>query len=215
MKKINLVLVAAILIAGFYGLVNIVLENDIAVSAQRIEKQSYSPYISATGTVTKLDGKTYVTALIGETNISEISVGNRAQITGNGFKGSFDAGVSKIGKNAKKVTVGTSKIVAVEVVLEVYNADESLKQGFTAKAKIFTEDESVITVVPYVSVMQDEKGEYVYVYNNGQAEKTYVKTGRELENGFELISGLSENATVITSPKLLNSDSVSVSVAVE
>lgn len=156
-----------------------------------------------------------VTALVGEANIGKISLGQKAGITGNGFSGEFSATVTKIGETAKKVTVGTAKIVAVEVGLSIDNPNDQLKSGFTAKVKIYTDDESQIIVVPYTAVMQDEIGEYVYLYNNGKAVRTLVKTGRELSDGYEIISGVKSGDKVILTPQKIKRDNCSVVIGKE
>ena len=64
--------------------------------------------------------------------------------------------------------------------------------------------------MPYSAVLQDESGEYVYVYYDGRALKRNVKTGRELENGYEIVSGIDASSIVITSPLEVSGDSAAV-----
>jgi len=157
------------------------------------------------------DGGMKVTVLVGESNISDIKKGQKAIITGNGFKDrSYNAVVTTIGSSAKKVTSGSTKIVVVEVGLAIENPDEALKSGFTAKVKIFTDEETEITVLPYSAVLQDDAGEYVYIYKQGKAVRADVKTGRELENGYEVLSGIKAGDKVITSPSAIKKSGTSV-----
>ncbi|MEE1280248.1 MAG: efflux RND transporter periplasmic adaptor subunit [Oscillospiraceae bacterium] len=166
-------------------------------------------------TVVKLEsgGSMQVTAMVGESNIADIKLGQKAEITGSGFKGkTYQATVIKIGETAKKVSVGNVKTVAVEVCLSVDNPDDALKSGFTAKVKIFTEDKSPILVVPYSAVLQQDEGEYVYLYNGEKAVKTSVKTGRELSDGYEIIEGLWQGDVVITSAQKIKKNNCAVNV---
>ncbi len=148
------------------------------------------------------DGAMQVLSMVSESNISDIRVGQKAEITGVGFKGkSYSATVCKIGDTAKKVTLGTTKVVAVEVFLSIDEPDSILKEGYSAKAKIFTNDETQLSVVPYSAVLQDDKGEYVYKIMDKKAVLTRIKTGKELSSGYEILSGLSQNDTVILNPQ--------------
>ena len=67
-------------------------------------------------------------------------------------------------------------------------------------------------LVPYESVKSDEEGnEYVFIVSNGLAKKTYIKTGREFDHGFEIVDGISSNDLIIVNPdSVKNSDKVKV-----
>ncbi len=212
MKASKIIASLLILIALSYAIAKIFLGREISVEASRVIKEKYTPFVSASGSISAQDNQMLVTVAIGESNISSVKLGQSAQITGNGFNGEYSAEVIKIGNSAKKVTVGSTKIVAVEVILKINNPDSALKSGFTAKAKIFTQEESEITVVPYSAVLQEDNREYVFVYENGIAQKTYIKTGRELSKGYEILGGLDADSIVVTTPSILNKNEIAVSV---
>lgn len=149
----------------------------------------------------KGDGKLRVKAYVGESNASKIKLNQTAEISGIGFDGKYTARVSKIGESAKKITSGGAKIVVVEILLDIENADENIKSGFTSNVKLFTDDEKEITVLPHSAVCQDKEGEYVYVVKNETAQKRYVKTNNDLFEKIEIISGIKEGETVITNPQ--------------
>ena len=214
MKILRLFVTVLIVSVFFYAVFNIFRTNSVTVSAKPIELEEYAPFVSVSGNV-EINGKNaLVTVLVGESNISDIRVGQKATITGNGFKNkTYDATVTHIGTNAKKVSVGSGKAVVVEVILTIDNPDSMLKSGFTAKANIFTNEKTQIAVVPYSAVMQDDNGEYVFVIVNERAEKRYVKTGRELLNGFEIISGIKLNENVVTNPEQIKKNGSYVTVS--
>lgn len=212
MKTFKIFLIILILAAASTAAVNIFFDNVPTVSVVKIEKQSFEESLKFSGT---LDDSEYmkVTTMVGEANISRISLGQKAEITGNGFKGkTYYATVAKIGDTAKKVSVGNAKTVAVEVCLAVDNPDDALKSGFTAKVKIFTDNKSNVITAPYSSVLQDESGEYVYVYDGEKAVRTAVKTGRELASGYEILSGLRTGDLVITYAKDIKKNNSAVNV---
>ncbi len=217
-------LVLLIFAAAVTAAVNIFRDNDVGVTVSRVKTQEYAPYLILSGSISETDyveastgavktDAMLVTVLVSESKISSVKEGQKAEITGDGFENkSYTAYVSSIGKTAKKVTVGSSKIVVVDVVLEIENPDDALKSGFTAKVKLFTDDARNVTVLPYSAVMQDDVGEYVYLYSNGKAIRTNVKTGGELADGYEVLGGVDAGDVVITSPLEISGSSVSVFV---
>ena len=171
---------------------------------------SETDYVEASTGAVKRDAM-LVSVLVSESKISSVKEGQMAEITGDGFENkSYTAYVSSIGKTAKKVVLGTGKIVVVDVLLEIENPDDALKSGFTAKVKLFTDEAQEVTVLPYSAVLQDDGGEYVYIYSNGKAIRTSVKTGRELANGYEVLGGVKAGDVVITSPLDIGDGSVFV-----
>ena len=217
-------LVVMIFAAAVTAAVNIFRDSDIGVTVSEVKMQDYTPYIILSGSIAQDDyieastgssvrGAMLVTTVVSESKISSVKEGQKAEITGDGFENkSYTAYVASIGKTAKKVVVGSSKVVVVDVVLEIENPDNALKSGFTAKVKLFTDDASNVAVVPYSSVLQDNSGEYVYVYKDGKAIRKNIKTGRELLSGYEVVSGVGAGDTVITSPLSIKSDSAAVFV---
>ena len=222
MKFSRFFLVLLIFAAAVTAAFTILGDSEVGVTVSRVKQQEYSPYILLSGSISETDyveastgavktDAMLVTAVVSESKISSVREGQKAEITGDGFENkSYTAYVSSIGKSAKKVTVGSSKVVVVDVVLEIENPDDALKSGFTAKVRLFTDEAQNVIVVPYSAVLQDDGGEYVYVYNDGKAVRRNIKTGRELENGFEAVSGLDAGSIVITSPLDISGDSAPV-----
>ena len=222
MKLSRFFLVLLIFAAAVTAAVNIFRDNEVGVSVSTVKKQEYSPYLLLSGSISETDyveastgavkrDAMLVSVLVSESKISSVKEGQMAEITGDGFENkSYTAYVSSIGKTAKKVVLGTGKIVVVDVLLEIENPDDALKSGFTAKVKLFTDEAQEVTVLPYSAVLQDDDGEYVYIYSNGKAVKASVKTGRELANGYEVLEGVKAGDVVITSPLDIGDGSVFV-----
>ena len=222
MKLSRFFLVLLIFAAAVTAAVNIFRDNEVGVSVSTVKKQEYSPYLLLSGSISETDyveastgavkrDAMLVNVLVSESKISSVKEGQMAEITGDGFENkSYIAYVSSIGKTANKVVLGTGKIVVVDVLLEIENPDDALKSGFTAKVKLFTDEAQEVTVLPYSAVLQDDDGEYVYIYSNGKAVKASVKTGRELANGYEVLEGVKAGDVVITSPLDIGDGSVFV-----
>lgn len=137
-----------------------------------------------------------------ESQISDIKVGQKAIITGVGFKNSTYTGtVKSISSEAKQVVTATGQETVVEVIVSVEGSKGDIKPGFTAKAKIITSEDSGVLIAPYEAVRADKNGnEYVYKVKGRQAVKTPIVTQKEFDNGFEVISGLSKNDIIINNP---------------
>lgn len=139
---------------------------------------------------------------INESQISDIKVGQKAVLTGVGFKNSTYTGkVKSISPDAKQVTDTTGQETVVEVIVSVDNPGEDIKPGYTAKAKIITSQDKGVLIAPYEAVKADDSGnEYVYRIHENTALKTPITTKNEFDSGFEVVSGLSNNDVIIQNP---------------
>lgn len=144
---------------------------------------------------------------INESRISNIKLGQKVVINGVGFKNKeYNGTVSNISNEAKQVinSTGAETAVEVKVLLDDCEDLENIKPGFTAKCKIQTDENKNILVIPYNMVKSDNSGkEYVYKYKNGYALKSYITTGKEFEEGFEVLNGIDYNDMIITTPDLV------------
>lgn len=146
-----------------------------------------------------------VKAKINEAKVSDVKVGQRVIISGNGFKNSeYQGHVSKISNEATQVLNPTGQETVVEVIILIDSSAEDVKPGFTAKCKIVTEEKNGLIVIPYESVKQDKQGrDFVYTFSSqdNKAVKTFIKLGRDFENGVEILSGLTFEDRIVTDPE--------------
>ncbi len=139
---------------------------------------------------------------VNESQISEIKVGQKAEITGVGFKGTtFEGVVTDISSEAKQLVSAYGQETIVEVLVSVKDPTEVIKPGFTAKTKIITSEDENVLVAPYEAVRADNNGnEFVYKLDGQKAVKTPILTKEEFENGMEIVSGLKKDDVIITNP---------------
>ncbi|WP_444657753.1 efflux RND transporter periplasmic adaptor subunit [Caproiciproducens sp. R2] len=139
---------------------------------------------------------------VNESQISDIKKGQKAIITGVGFKNTAYTGtVKSISTEAKQMVSTTGQETVVEVIVSVEKPGSDIKPGYTAKAKIITSENPNVLIAPYNAVRADKNGnEYVFKLKEKKAVKTPVVTDREFDDGFEITSGLSENDEVIANP---------------
>lgn len=138
---------------------------------------------------------------INESQISEIKVGQRAIITGAGFHTMYEGKVTSISSEAKQEIHTTGTETIVEVIVRIHNPKNDIKPGFSAKAKIITEESKNVLVAPYEAVRADDNGkEFVYLLQGHRAVKVPVTTRKEYESGFEVLSGLKDQDSLIINP---------------
>lgn len=139
---------------------------------------------------------------VNESQISDIKPGQKAEITGAGFKNSTYSGtVKQISSEAKQLYSTTGTETVVEVVVSVDRAGSDIKPGYTAKAKITVSNSTNVLVAPYEAVRADNDGkEYVFRLVGRKAVKTPIVTNREFGNGLEVKKGLSANDRIIGTP---------------
>ena len=142
---------------------------------------------------------------ISEDIVGSVAVGQKAIITGSGFKDREYCGtVTKIFPSATEVIGATSSQTVVVAIIKIDKPDKYLKPGFTAKVKIIVNEGKNVLMVPYSAVAQDDdQKEYVYKITNSGAKRQYIKTGREVETGIEVISGLSRGDRIAENPENL------------
>ncbi len=201
-------------------------EQDAASSAasdtQTIESQEYTLFATTSGNVESVspsssgysigtsspaavirnNNSVQVRLSVDESQISDLKVGQKVQISGVGFKNSVYSGsIKSISGEAKQTILTTGQETVVEVIASVSNPGNDIKPGFTAKAKITTSHNSRVLSVPYEAVREDsEENEYVFRVVNGKAEKVKVTAGKEFDAGVEVKSGIKAGDVVITDP---------------
>jgi len=99
----------------------------------------------------------------------------------------------------------------VEIVID--NANKLLKPGMFARVELNMGSENVL-VVPLVAVIKQTgtNERYIFVYENGKAERRPVTIGKIFDDKLEILSGLSENEDVIIAghTKLLDQSEVTL-----
>lgn len=159
-------------------------------------------------------GNLIVSVPVPEKKITSIKVGQPAEISGYGFSEENNYGyVLSISPTARKAYIGTNQETIIDVTVSLENSQESVKPGCSARAKIHTSSVEKIKIIPYETIAQDDKGqEYVYVFEKGFAISKKIKTGRELADGIEVLSGISDNDIIISNPSKIKKSGTLVRV---
>ena len=167
------------------------------VSVQKVE---YTEKFELIGNIVKnaKDGGMYVKAYASEKDISNIYIGQTAEITGEAFPNRIYSGsVAYIADYASAKQIGNVTKTVVEVRIDIVSPDEKLKPGYTANTTIILSEPEIMKVVPYEIINQDEIGEYIFVLEDNKAIKRYIETGLELSEGIEILSGIEPDDYII------------------
>jgi RND family efflux transporter MFP subunit len=85
------------------------------------------------------------------------------------------------------------------VRIRLQNADRLLKVGMFAEARVRLAEHPNALAVPTAALVRDDEGAAVYVVKDGTATRTTVTTGLEQGDMVELVTGVSEHDTILTS----------------
>ena len=90
------------------------------------------------------------------------------------------------------------KTLSLKVRAIYPNTDEKLKPGNSATIEINLREIHNAIVVPSASSMVEMGNSYVYLYRNGKAEKITIVKGMRTASSVQVMDGLSEGDTLIT-----------------
>lgn len=87
-----------------------------------------------------------------------------------------------------------------DVEIRIPNASEKIKPGMFARVTIDLGHQQNVVVPDRAVVKQTGSGnKYVYVYRNGRVDYRRVELGQRIDNSYELLSGVEDGDTVVTS----------------
>ncbi len=142
-----------------------------------------------------------VTAAISELDIAKVKTGQRVKFSPAAYPDEeFYGRVSAIASAARSQYNGAVLETVVDVTITPEKEDKRLKSGLTADVEIMLSEPRPVLVLPYSAVGQDDKGEYVYVYENSRAVRKSVSTGAEFSDGTEIKAGITAEDVIFEDP---------------
>ncbi len=134
------------------------------------------------------------TLMVSRYDIGSVELGQKAQVTMG--QTVYDGTVSAISPVATTSDSSGKPKVKVEISFDDESARPTI--GLEASVQIFTIQQKSVLTVPDTAIYSGDSGNYVYVLEDGTAQKKFVETGASGEGVTEILSGLSEGETVIT-----------------
>ena len=126
----------------------------------------------------------------------KVAVGNKATLTFDAFPGK-----TFTGKVVSIDTIGSvsSGVTTYPAVIKLDTEVPNIFSNMTATASIITSMKDDVLIVPISSVQTQNEQSVVRVMKNGKMEEVDVETGLTSSTQVEIVSGLSEGDTVVTS----------------
>ena len=100
-----------------------------------------------------------------------------------------------------------------KIKIGIQNKDLQIKPGMICNVSLTNPQKTPGLSVPSRAVLVDELGRnFVYVINRNRAERKFVKMGKLLQNGVEIINGLNKGELIVTAgqQKLVDSSLVHI-----
>ena len=173
----------------------------------RAERYTYSPTVTARGTIIKSGEDWLAVVAVNEGDIPTVEAGQYVRLSGAALPdGEFSGKVSLVGDTAytSALSAVSIPVTVVDVTISIDGGDRSLlRSGYSVTAQLTTGDRRTVNMLPYSVIAQDEQGEYVYVLEKGVAVRRQIVTGIELSDRTEIVEGVTETDTVLTNPESL------------
>jgi len=173
---------------------------DCVISGITVQKDEYSdPY----SPLITMSDRSFLCAevTVDERDAEGLEIGQKAIISGNALETDYIAIVVSVAARATMTSTDATTSSKVDVKLELSGTDDALVINSLVRADISIGNAENMLIIPYEAVSFSEKGDSVFVNENGYAVKKSVKTGRAFEDGIEIISGISAEEKVILSSK--------------
>lgn len=140
------------------------------------------------------DTDLYIEAPFDEANLANIEVGMRAQVEMDGYRDEIFAGEITYVSPVVATTMTLSRTLNVKVRL--LDGTERLRPGMSADVTIVAQEKENVVVVPTESL---ERQRLAFVIENGRAKRREITTGIGNWEFFEVLDGLEEGESLITS----------------
>lgn len=161
------------------------------------------------------ESATYLSAKVGEYDISKVKEGQQVKITSNVLdKDSITGVVERISPTAEQKINSTSMVVPVKIL--VTQPDSRLITGVDAKGTITISTKNDIFVASFDSIGIDDDKNYIYTVENGSLKKIYVTQGLDSDFNVEIISNeLKEGMPIVSPIEETYTDGMKVNIATE
>lgn len=148
--------------------------------------------------VIESDGSLMLRISVDQQDYAKISVGDIVQFYPATAPEKLCYGtISKKTAVIRKETGLTGSKTVVDIYADIDSDSKSIVQGVQFSGTVSKPEIKTIYTLPYSYIGQDEKGEYVMVFNKGKGEKTYVQTGIETAQGVEIVTAFEKDTVFL------------------
>lgn len=145
--------------------------------------------------------------MVGESNVYRVTSGMKVSLTTDIYPGKTFTGT------VRYVSPKGDESHNYEVEVTVQNDKTApLKGGTFVRVQFDLDEGAPVLQVPKMALVEGVKNPYVYVIRNNKAEQRAIVTGREVGENIEVLDGLQEGESVVTSGHINLSDGKIVEV---
>ena len=140
-------------------------------------------------------------ALISQADIADLKVGQKAQMTIDGYdRDAFTGRISFISSEpaSSSSTSGSSSSTQYSITVTAEDLPELAKSGMTGTLDIVIEQAADVLMVPTTAVSGSSTTSYLRVMQDGKPVYRQVQTGMATSSSTEITSGLAAGETVVT-----------------
>ncbi|MCX8128968.1 MAG: efflux RND transporter periplasmic adaptor subunit [Clostridia bacterium] len=168
----------------------VIAPADGCIASIGINEGDYTKVNEAAFSIVNLS-ELIINAKISESDIKDIKIGNKVEISGDSIDPEkYEGTVKSIAPVAKKEVVDKTEQTVVDVEIQVVSKGTILKPGFNVDIKIQTKSMKNVLSVINDAVKEDKEGKkFVYVVENGVAREI----GVDIIIESELYAGIKEN----------------------
>jgi len=169
--------------------------NGVIALVSTQEGETIAAGLQAPTFVTIVDlSRLQVDALIDETDIGKVKVGDAASFTVDSYPDEeFEGKVTAIYPTA----IIDQNVVNYDVVVTIANPRGMLRPDMTANVTINIASRSDVLAVPTKAIRREEGAKVVYVLDKGKPARRQIKTGWKDGEYTEVVSGLREGEEVV------------------
>jgi len=146
-----------------------------------------------------------VVADIPEYSIQGVLLGQKVKIKPDAYEKEFNGVVNKIStlssatsSSSSSSTNDTEAYVEVEITIE--NFPKELRPGFNSSVDIIISSIDNVVSIPRVSILEDEKGYYVFILNKEKKiKKNYINI-KDSNSNIVAVDNLEENISILKDP---------------
>ncbi|MBI5614339.1 efflux RND transporter periplasmic adaptor subunit [Candidatus Gottesmanbacteria bacterium] len=144
----------------------------------------------------KTDAYPTVSRNLSEIDVSKVSVGNKATLTLDALPGKTYTGTIV---SVDTVGIITSGVTTYSVVIRLDTAATEIYSNMAVSAKIITNTKDSVLIVPATAVKTQNGLSIVRLIKNGKQVEASVEIGISSDTSVEIVSGINEGDTIITS----------------
>lgn len=136
-----------------------------------------------------------VDALVSETDVGKIALNNKVSMTFDAFPNETFTGSIFYIDPAQTTTAG---VVGYKIKVAFDTADSRMKSGLTINLDVATRHKDSVLYLPQYAILQNDKGTFVQVLENGTIKDVPVTLGLQDQNGnAEIVSGVTLGEQVL------------------